>query len=96
MKASTIVIFAIGAAALGRWTHNKPTASVALVVQAIFVVLIISFMDQGKTEPVAKGLAWLVLAAVLLGKNTPITGLTAASFTGKAKTTTAAPVVRSV
>lgn len=91
MKASHIVIFAIAAAAFGRWTHNKPAASVQLVVQATFVVLIVAFMDQGETETVAKGLAWLFLAAVMLGKDSPITGVTAASFT-KASPVKTAPV----
>lgn len=75
MKASTIMMFAIGASVFGRWTHNEPTASVKTVVEAIFAVLVIAFLDQGETEPVAKGLAWLLLASVLLGNKSPITGL---------------------
>lgn len=87
MKASTIMFFAIGASVFGRWTHNEPTASAKTVVQAVFAVLVIAFLDQGETEPVAKGLAWLVLASVLLGNKSPITGL---ANLGGAKTKTAA------
>jgi predicted branched-subunit amino acid permease len=75
------MIFGIAAAAFGRWTHDKPAASVKLVVEATFAVLLIAFMDQGESEPVAKGLAYLFLAAVLLGADSPISGLTSANFT---------------
>jgi hypothetical protein len=32
-------------------------------------------MDQGKTEPIAKGFAWLFLAGVLLSPNSILSGL---------------------
>ena len=42
-------------------------------------------LDQGRTEPIAQGLAWIFLAAVCLSDNSPITGL--AKVTGVSTTT---------
>lgn len=75
MNASTVMIIAVFAAVIGRWAHNQPTASVKTVVEAAFAILVIAMLDQGPTEAVAKGFAWLFLMAVLLSTNSPITGL---------------------
>lgn len=75
MSASTVMFVAVIAAAVGRWSHNQPTASVKTVVEAAFAIIVIALLDQGKTEPIAKGFAWLFLAAVLLSNNSPLTGL---------------------
>lgn len=75
MNASTVMIVAILAAVVGRWAHDQPTASVKTVVEAAFAVLVIALLDQGPTEAVAKGFAWLFLMAVLLSNNSPLTGL---------------------
>jgi hypothetical protein len=69
------MIVAIMAAVIGRWSHNQPTASVKVVVEAAFAVLVIALLDQGRTEAIAKGFAWLFLAAVLLSNNSPLTGI---------------------
>lgn len=73
MKASTVMFAAIGALVIGRWAHNKKAADPQMVIEGLFAVLVIAFLDQGKTEPIAKGFAWLFLAAVLLGKDSPVT-----------------------
>lgn len=75
MNASTVMIVAVLAAVIGRWAHNKPTASVKTVVEAAFAILVIAMLDQGKSEPIAKGFAWLFLMAVLLSDNSPVTGI---------------------
>jgi hypothetical protein len=75
MNASTIMFVAVAAAAVGRWSHNQPTASVKTVVESAFAIIVIALLDQGKTEVVAKGFAWIFLAAVLLSNNSPLTGL---------------------
>ena len=74
MKASTIMIVAVSLAVIGNWANNKKF-SPAGIVEGIFAVLVIAFLDQGSTEPVAKGFAWIFLVAVLLGSNSPINGL---------------------
>jgi hypothetical protein len=70
---------------VGHWAHKQPTLSVNQVVEMVAAILIISFLDQGQAEPVAKGLAWLFLAAVLLSSNSPLSALSAS---GGLKTTT--------
>lgn len=73
------MLLAVSAAVVGRWAHGEPTASVKAVVEAMFAVLVVAFLDQGQTEGIAKGFAWLFLAAVLLSSKSPITGLTKAT-----------------
>jgi hypothetical protein len=86
MKASTIMLVAIVALVLGRWANNEDAIpSPKAVVEAIFAIVVIALLDEGKTEPVAKGFAWLFLAAALLGKNSILTSLSKVS--SKAVTT---------
>jgi hypothetical protein len=75
VNASTVMIIAVLAAVVGRWAHDQPTASVKTVVEAAFAILVIAMLDQGPTEAIAKGFAWLFLTAVLLSNNSPLTGL---------------------
>ena len=79
MRASTMMLAAFGALIIGHWANNKPTWNVKLVIEMAFAIVVISLLDQGKTEPVARGFALLFLAAVLLGKNSPITGIARAA-----------------
>lgn len=78
MTATTVMIMAIVLAVIGRWAHNQPTADVKMVIEAVFALVVIALLDQGVTEPVAKGFAWLFFVAVLLSKNSPITGIATA------------------
>ena len=76
MNATTVMITAVAAGVVGRWAHGeKAVPSAAGVVEVLFALILIAALDQGKTEPVAKGFAWLFLAAVLLSNNSPLTGL---------------------
>jgi hypothetical protein len=76
VNATTIMIAAIAAGVVGRWAHNEKAApSAGSVIGILFALILIASLDQGKTEPVAKGFAWLFLAAVLLSNNSPLTGL---------------------
>jgi len=76
VRASTIMIIAVILVVLGRWAHNEDAVpSAKAVVEAIFAILVITFLDQGRTAGIAKGFAWLFLAAVLLGKNSILTSL---------------------
>lgn len=74
MRASTIMLVAFGVGIIGRWAHNQKVTG-GTVVRAVFAILVIAALDTGKTEPVAKGLASLFLAAVLLGKNSPLNAI---------------------
>lgn len=78
MDASTVMLVAVVAAVVGRWSHGGKAGDVKSVVEAVFAVVFIAFLDHGETEPIAKGFAYLFLAAVLLGKSSPLTGVTKA------------------
>ena len=76
MSATTVMAVAIVGGVVGRWAHNKPTVpSGKVIVEIIFAVVLIAALDQGRTQPIASGFAWLFLAAVLLSKNSPLTGI---------------------
>lgn len=71
---------------VGRWAHNKPTVpSAAGVVQIVFAVVVIAALDQGSTQQIARGFAWLFLAGVLLSNNSPLTGIAKATAKKKKK-----------
>jgi uncharacterized MAPEG superfamily protein len=76
MSAVSVMLLAIGSGVLGRWAHNKDAVPSATgVVEIVFALVVISALDQGRTADIAKGFAWLFLVAVLLGNNSPLTGL---------------------
>ena len=66
----------LGAGVVGRWAHNRPTVpSAGSIVKIIFAVVVIAALDQGRTQDVARGFAWLFLAGVLLSDSSPLTGI---------------------
>ena len=82
MSATVIFAVAWGALILGHWSANKPTINTKQVVEMAFALIVIALLDQGETEPVAKGFAWLFLAAVLLRNDSILTGLAKVTGTG--------------
>ncbi len=66
MRATTIMLVAIGLLILTHWANKEPTVNAKMVVELVFALLIIAMLDQGRTEPIAQGFAWLFLAAVAL------------------------------
>ncbi|MGH7240351.1 MAG: hypothetical protein ACREHG_09870 [Candidatus Saccharimonadales bacterium] len=75
MRATTILFIAFVLYGVGKWAHGKPVASVKSVTGAVFVALVIALMDQGETEEIATGFAWLFLIVVVLSSADPITGI---------------------
>ena len=76
MSAVSVMFLAIFSGVLGRWAHNKDAVPSATgVAEIVFALLVIAALDQGKTQDIARGFAWLFLVASLLGENSPITGL---------------------
>ena len=61
MRASTIMLTAALLYMVHRWAANEKAVSPKIVVEAGFAVLVIALLDQGETEPVARGFAWLFL-----------------------------------
>ena len=53
MRATTVMLLAIGILVLTHWANNEPTVNPKMVVELAFALLVIAFLDQGKTEPVA-------------------------------------------
>ncbi len=91
MSATKIMGFAIAAGVIGRWANNKKALpSAAGVLQVIGALFIVSLLDTGKTEPVAKGLAGLFAVAVFLSPDSPLTGLAKAENIARPAATTAA------
>lgn len=69
------MLVAIIAKLIGRWAHDENTISVGMIVGAIFVVVVVGMMDSGATEEIAKGIAWLILASVLLANDSILPAL---------------------
>jgi hypothetical protein len=83
MSAVTVMLIAWGALIIGHWSHNKPAVNVKQVIEMTFALLLIAILEGiGETEPIAKGFAWLFLAAVLLRSDSVLTGLAKATGTG--------------
>ena len=75
MRATTVMLLAIGLLVLTHWANDEPTVNPKMVVELVFALLVIALLDQGETEPVAKGFAWLFFAAVLLSSKSLLTAL---------------------
>lgn len=82
MRATTVVLVAAGIFVIGRWSHNQDAVTIGSVASIIFLLVVIGMMDQGQTEPVAKGFAWIILAVALLSPNSPV-GPVASLIAGK-------------
>lgn len=75
MSATTIMLVTFGILILTHWANSEPTISVKLVVEMVFAIIVIAMLDQGRTEPIAKGFSWLFLAAVLLSSKSILSKL---------------------
>lgn len=72
MRATTVFLIGAALGAVGRWAHNeKAVPDAKQMVEIVFALLLISMLDQGRTEPIAKGFAWLFFFSVFLGKSSP-------------------------
>jgi hypothetical protein len=84
MSAVTVFAIAWGALILGHWANNKPTINQKQVIEMAFALLVIALLDQGETQDIAKGFAWLFLAAVLLRNDSIMTALAKRTGVGTA------------
>lgn len=75
MRAAYVAALAFMLAVVGRWAHDEPAFDVQTVAGAVVVMVVVSALDQGRTEPIAKGIAWIVLAVVALSPNSPVTAI---------------------
>ena len=86
MSGTTLMAIAIVGGLVGRWAHNKKAIpSASGLVKIAFAVVVIAALDQGRTQDVARGFAWLFLAGVLLSNNSPLTGIAKTATAKKEK-----------
>ena len=81
MRATTIMLLAIGLLVLTHWANGEPTVNTKMVIELTFALLVIGALDQGRTEEIASGFAWLFLAGVLLSSKSLLTALSKAGTT---------------
>jgi hypothetical protein len=74
-----------------RWSRNEPAVTLAGVVSGLIAVFIIALLDQGRTEQVAKGFAWLFFIAAAYNAIPPLAAA-AVPAAKKAGSTAAATV----
>ena len=75
MRATTVMLLAVGVLVLTHWANNEPTINKRMVVELAFALIIIAMLDQGRTEPIATGFAWLFFAAVVLSSKSLLNAL---------------------
>lgn len=59
MTATIVMVIAIVLYIIHRWATNKPAVTVAVVLSGAFAVFVIAILDQGRTQAIARGFAWL-------------------------------------
>jgi hypothetical protein len=70
------MLVAWGALILSHWAGSKPTVNIRQVIEMVMAILLVAFLESSpKTQPIAQGLAWLFLAAVLLSNGSVLTAL---------------------
>jgi hypothetical protein len=57
-----------------RWATNKPAVTLPIVMSGLFVIFVIAMLDGGRTEPVARGFAWLFFIVAAYNAVPALTG----------------------
>lgn len=78
MSATSVAAIGVGLAVVGRWAHNQPALTTRSAAGSVVAVGVIAALDRGKTAQLATGFAWLILVAVMLSKNSPVSGIATA------------------
>lgn len=86
MSATLVMFIAFGLLILTHWANNKPTGlNAKLIIEISFAIAVIALLEANPdTEPIAKGFAWLFLAAVLMRNDSILTALAKRTGTGTA------------
>lgn len=61
MRASHVMAIAVVLYVLSRWAHNEKALDAKIVIAGVFAIVVIGLLDQGRTESIARGFAWLFL-----------------------------------
>lgn len=72
MSASQVMLIGFALLVVAHWANNQPSVSGKLVIEMAAAILIVAMLDHGETAPIASGLAWLFLVAVLLSDKSPL------------------------
>ena len=83
VRASTIMLAAAVLYLVHRWSIGGKTIDPKTAVEVAFAVFVIALLDQGQTEPVAKGFAWLFFAGAAYAALPTIGKVTSAPAKGK-------------
>jgi O-antigen ligase len=95
MKPTTVMVASFGMIVLGHWANGKPALSAKLLVEMGFATVVVAMLSEDESSyAVAAGFSWLFFAAVLLGSNSPLSGLTKAANSSTPKAT--GPAVQAV
>jgi hypothetical protein len=81
MRASVVMAIAVLLYIITRWSRNEPAVTLPGVVGGAFAILVIALLDQGRTEEIARGFAWLFFIVAFMNAIGPIA--TAATTTAK-------------
>jgi hypothetical protein len=92
MTATMVMALAILLYIITRWSRNEPAVTLTGVISGLFAVFIIALLDQGRTEQVARGFAWLFFIAAAYNAIPPLAA--AAVPAARKATSTAAATVK--
>lgn len=74
MRASVVMFLAVLLYIVHRWATNQPAVTLPIVMSGIFVIFVIAMLDGGRTEPVARGFAWLFFIVAAYNAVPALTG----------------------
>ncbi len=92
MRASYLMALAVVLYVIKRWAAGETAIDARAVVGGVFAIVVIASLDEGKTEEIAKGFAWLFLIVAAYGAIQPIANAAQAKKTGKTPAKTQATV----
>lgn len=82
MKASVVMFLAVLLYIVHRWATNQSAVTLPTVLAGIFVIFVIALLDQGRTEKLARGFAWLFFLVAAYNAIPAFTGLLKSGKTG--------------
>jgi hypothetical protein len=88
MRASAVMALAVGLYVIHRWAKGEPAITSQAAVGGLFAIGVIALLDQGRTEEIARGLAWLFLLGAAYNA-IPDIAAAAGAQTGGTRTETA-------